>query len=241
MEKFGRHRQFAVFLIGMMLLWALFPPSVEAAIFKWKDDRGAVHFTDDINQIPRKFRKPPYLSRMPAISFPNIGSSRSGAGADSETGSETSSAPSGDSPKKENGKLTKEEKVVLQETILYLKNEIKRDEDLTQMMPSERTGKTFAASIQQSLPQKKELVQKLSELDLPAIQEAHNFLQDSLRQDEQVRVTGPRMKNRTIRLLNRLKLELKTESSLVGRLEELLRADEKKAALKKPQAGKSGK
>lgn len=234
MKNFGRHRQSAAFWTGMMLLWVLLPPSAEAAIFKWKDARGAVHFTDDINRVPRKFRKPPYLSRVPETFPLSTAPSRSNVGVESKKGLATASVPPGVSQKKESGRLTKEEKAAIRETVAYLQNEIKRDQNLTKIMPSERSGKTFVASIRQSLPQKKQLVQKLSALDSPATQEVLGFLQTSLEQDEQVRVTGPRMKNRTVHILSRLKGELQAASRLVGRLEELLRADAKKAALEKP-------
>jgi hypothetical protein len=46
--------------MGSLLFLAFtvtFPHTVHAAIFKWKDDQGKTHFTDDRSKIPPQFRK----------------------------------------------------------------------------------------------------------------------------------------------------------------------------------------
>lgn len=44
------------FAIAGSLLFFQFAPSSEGAIFSYKDEKGAIHFTDDISKIPEKFR-----------------------------------------------------------------------------------------------------------------------------------------------------------------------------------------
>jgi len=43
--------------LAVVTLLILFSHHSEAAIFSYKDDKGAIHFTDDISKIPEKFRE----------------------------------------------------------------------------------------------------------------------------------------------------------------------------------------
>lgn len=221
----------SIFMVGALTLFflaTLFERWVPAAVYQWRDERGSVHFTDDINQIPKRYRKPPYLLKVPRTSGEPPSSSspvRSSPGAAAKEISAHEDAGPGTS-KAEEALLTEEERAAVQETISYLEGEIQRDEILTRMMPSERNGKTFVAAIKQSLPLKKSLAGKLSKLEPPLIKKTLEFIKASIEEDEQARVTGPRMKRRTLGILNRLKREMGTKVSLVGQLKELLRAEE---------------
>ncbi|MFQ5716256.1 MAG: DUF4124 domain-containing protein [Nitrospinales bacterium] len=213
--------------LALFFLATLFERWVPAAVYKWRDERGSVHFTDDINQVPKRYRKPPYLLKVPRTSDKPPFSSpvQSSPGAASKEISEHEDAGPGTS-KAEETRLTEEEKTAIREAISYLEGEIQRDEILTRMMPSERNGKTFVAAIKRSLPQKKGLAEKLSKLEPPLIKKTLGFIKASIDKDEQVRVTGPKMKRRTLGMLNRLKREMETKVSLVGELKELLKMEE---------------
>jgi len=42
-------------LVGMMVIWSWSP--VYGETYQWEDDQGGVHFTDNANKIPAKYRK----------------------------------------------------------------------------------------------------------------------------------------------------------------------------------------
>ncbi len=47
----------ALWLFGGMLSFAFLAPPVSADIYRWEDENGGIHFTDDISNIPAKHRK----------------------------------------------------------------------------------------------------------------------------------------------------------------------------------------
>lgn len=48
----------ALWLFGGMLVFsALLAPPAAADIYRWEDERGVIHFTDDLSAIPAKYRK----------------------------------------------------------------------------------------------------------------------------------------------------------------------------------------
>ena len=44
-------------LVATLLIPFHFPPQAEASIFFYKDEKGAIHFTDDLSKIPEEFRE----------------------------------------------------------------------------------------------------------------------------------------------------------------------------------------
>lgn len=42
---------------GMLVFSALLAPPAGADIYRWEDERGVIHFTDDLSAIPAKYRK----------------------------------------------------------------------------------------------------------------------------------------------------------------------------------------
>lgn len=51
-------RQTIPVLIFFALLWIV---DADAAIYKWKDENGKTHFTDDPTKVPEAFRKNPFV------------------------------------------------------------------------------------------------------------------------------------------------------------------------------------
>lgn len=232
--RYGRFSSLLIGTFGFFLL-ILFQQPASAVIYKWTDEQGRVLYTDDILQIPRQFRKPPYLIKGPGFPFPKTQAfpAEPQPNMDSAEGGE-----SGDTQEKETAKLTQAELKTVRSVVSYLESEVKRNEGFTKMMPSEGTGKRFVANIKESLPGKKNLAEKLSAYKSPEIQPTPNFLKTiqpaldflktSIEADEQAKVTGPRMKRRTVAILNRLKQEMETETRLIEQLNKVLKEEENK-------------
>lgn len=47
----------AVFLAGIALLFCFFPMQAAADIYRWEDESGGLHFTDDLSSVPERHRK----------------------------------------------------------------------------------------------------------------------------------------------------------------------------------------
>ena len=45
------------FLTSLIIVLALFVPSSYGEMYKWVDEKGTVHFTDDLSTIPEKNRE----------------------------------------------------------------------------------------------------------------------------------------------------------------------------------------
>ena len=61
----------AVFFLVVLMSWP-----VQAGVYSWKDEKGAIHFTDKLHEIPKKYRKEDkgfkkYRSARPPTSFPS--------------------------------------------------------------------------------------------------------------------------------------------------------------------------
>jgi hypothetical protein len=60
-------------LLMVLLLLTLFPVRSNADVFKWVDEEGVVHFTDDIDEVPLKYR-PEVITKQPTSKKPEISS-----------------------------------------------------------------------------------------------------------------------------------------------------------------------
>jgi len=53
------------FVVPLIILLAVFVPSSYGDMYKWVDDKGAVHFTDDLSNIPEKYREDAETRKSP--------------------------------------------------------------------------------------------------------------------------------------------------------------------------------
>ena len=75
MKKTILHQAGNVLIIQVIALLALSSPRAgHADIYRWEDDRGVIHFTDDLGNIPQKFRgrQMPILKGPPASGQPSL-------------------------------------------------------------------------------------------------------------------------------------------------------------------------
>ncbi len=76
----SEYRFSSILVMGSLMLLILgvaFPENLAAAIYKWKDENGKVHFTDNRSKIPLKYRKQkPHFAPTPASKKPKIPSAR---------------------------------------------------------------------------------------------------------------------------------------------------------------------
>ena len=55
----------SIFLIFGVILLYLPSYESEATVYKWKDESGKIHFTDEPNRVPEEFRKEHFKKKLP--------------------------------------------------------------------------------------------------------------------------------------------------------------------------------
>lgn len=218
-----------------VLLFALSVQPAGATIYKWKDDQGKVHFTDNESSIPLRYRD---KSRLETVRGPSEKPPPPAA-------KESEPEPTGDQEKKpekpkaaaaqEKPGMSGLDKLNIEAAIEYLGSEIQRDEGLLTIMPTELNGKYFVAKIQEFLPRKESLADRIAKSEVPSLKATLGFLQSSIQQDDKEHITGPLMKTRMIQLQGRLKSEMAMEAQLVQQLKaDLAQAEKERAAAQTP-------
>ncbi len=65
----GKRNEAMRFLISFIIALAVFVPPSYGEMYKWTDEKGAVHFTDDLSTIPEKYREGAELRKPPKETF----------------------------------------------------------------------------------------------------------------------------------------------------------------------------
>src|SRR4030043_557337 len=61
------------FIMLIFIFWAVMVPSSYGELYKWVDEKGTVHFTDDLSSIPVKYRHDAETRKPPKeISTPQL-------------------------------------------------------------------------------------------------------------------------------------------------------------------------
>ncbi len=221
----------------------LFAQPVSAAIYKWTDEGGNTHFTDDPNQIPEKYRSPSKIEKIkpvlpsapPAVSVPR-----------SEGKKESGKAPeweSGKALQEKTGELRNlpaDEKAVFEESIAFLEQDIKRYEPFYDR-PSgfTRTFIQLHRTIMDTIPEKKAAAEKLGNFEnIEVFKEVVDFLNKSLAVDKKVTPMRTALRIRTIATKARIKEEAKTKTQLIEKLKTELQNRIEEAAKKKEEEAK---
>lgn len=232
-----RHKIFVCTVSGLFLFTMLFlmEQPLEGAIFKWKDDRGKVHFTDDLTKIPDRYRlkaenaeaeeTPPSEADFvaPEVAEP-LPLEEDSVSEDKAVEEEETPAPEPEPVEEEKSGLTDEERAVIQEAIAFLQSEVARDQEFTQLHVNRANGKRLMRSIQDGLPGKQALADKLSNYDSPIIQEIQGYLQKNIDDESSINPVGPRLRTRMRRVITRLEGELPVKARLIEKLQKEISA-----------------
>ncbi len=172
-------------MIGFWLVLAAgmfsVPTAADAAgIYKWKDDAGRVHFTDNPQKIPEKYRKRARVKKM-RYRNPPASAAKPVAGAgqgDALSPADGQNPPAAGMP----GPMGDESKM-MQETIAFLKQDIARYTKYEDYVPQRRSALQLRETIVGALPAKEALVDKLKEAQSASLKEAQSFLKASIAKD----------------------------------------------------------
>ncbi len=216
-----------VTVLVLALLWLCQTP-IWAGIYKWKDDQGKVHFTDDKSRIPLKYRG--HLEKFRGVTEPKPEPVEEPV--DAEKGQETVAPEpvvaedkgTGEEkgPGEETGEKKKNLKLVatLKETIKYLEDNNRGHQRMIKFVkPDVQNGRYYILSIRKGVGQKKQMIEKLDDFKQPSLKSARRFLKSSLFQDKSEKIGGDDYLERVQRLKQRLEKEIRSKNKIIKKLQ----------------------
>lgn len=233
----------------IVALLCLFQTPLWAKIYKWKDDQGKLHFTDDRAKIPQKYREK--VQKFKGVTEPKEEEPEPEEKPKEEPSAaikpppEEEPKPAGPPP------LTEEEKAAMKAVyrplIMVWNKHIKL---LMGGVPDDKNLKRYVGVAQSSAVKKKAIKKIIGKTEHPLLIEIKSFMKKSGRKDARLKEDNPGLmthvkfykkrlmkeipiENEFIKKLHQ-QLKLKTPPPLVS-LEEALKA----AAEKKARRGKS--
>jgi hypothetical protein len=216
-------------MIFALLWWVVFQPDpVIAKIYKYKDEHGKTHFTDDASQIPLRYRKQDTMQKFKGVyePAPTVGASSGGNKGEA----------------KEDEGLSPKDEGLIRKTIQVFKAGIALSNRYANVQPNFSNGLGAVNAIQSGLPLKESLASELTGTKVPELQQALGFLNQSIAVDKQTSSVGIGLKKRIVGILSRLADEGKQQAALIKKLEKaLIESKKKKAKAAKKKAEEAQK
>ena len=205
-----------VTVLMLAVLWLCQTP-LWAGIYKWKDDQGKIHFTDDKSRIPLKYRE--RFEKFKGVVEPKPKSVQQEpvepVVAEKEKEVVASSEPV----------MTEEEKTAelvaaLKETKTFLDYENVSHERLIKFVkPNKFNGKNYINEVRRRLTRKK----MLSEFKAPVLIEANSYLTKSAALDESEDYGGEDFEERILALQKRMKTQIVTKRQIIKQIKAQLK------------------
>ncbi|MBT6716557.1 MAG: DUF4124 domain-containing protein [Nitrospina sp.] len=219
-----------LFFVGVIFLFP-YIDGAEAAVYKWRDENGKIHFTDDPNNVPEKFRQDKMKFRPLPKTSPKEEITKAKKKEDAKESIAPEEIKDKDSEKKSTG-LTEAEKSAANAVIAFFEEDMPRYDSIYAYPLSNRTSRLtklrkLRNAVIATIPQKQDLVKQISALQLPLLKEVTNFLQTMIAEDERLKKVLPQMlrntRQRVNKMANRLKAQADSEAKFIEQLEEALK------------------
>jgi len=213
------HCSFQITGMVLAVLWLSQTP-LWAAIYKWKDDQGKIHFTDNKSNIPLKYRN--QLEKFKGVVEPQPEPVEEPVEPEKEKEAEAVE-PVEEAKAEEEKKDEEAEKAklvaILKETITYLENQNRRHQRLINFVkPDLKNGRYYIVPIRNGVTAKEQMVEKLAEFKLPSLIKAHQFLENSLAEDKMEKIGGDDYVERIVKLKARLESAIPTKERIIRKL-----------------------
>ena len=195
----------------------------DAAIYKWKDENGKTHFTDDPTKVPEAFRKKPFVKNpKPRKETPKARDKEVQDKEASEKQATTKEPATTENKEGDQQKgLTEGQRSAAEAVVNFLKEDILRYEKFYSWPASRSKFRAVKGAVAGATPQKQALLDQVSSLDLPLFKEVAAFLETSVNEDEKSQKVVPTTitsRRQTQTLMNRLKSEAGQENQLLEKL-----------------------
>ncbi len=212
-----------VFFAGGLLVIS----GVDAAVYKWKDESGMTHFTDDPTKVPETFRDKPFIKD----SYPSRKTSDPGKKVVPDGKKETSGEknivkePAETVKQASEEGLTEAQRSSAEAAVNFLREDVVRYETIYTWPASRTKFRLLKETVAGATPKKQALLEQITPHDLPLFQEIAGFLQASIAEDEQAQKVLPTTitsTRQTQALMNRLKKEAEQENQFLKKLTAIL-------------------
>lgn len=207
-------------LILAVLWWVSFQPDLAIArIYKYKDDEGKTHFTDDASRIPLRYRKQGTVEKFKGVAEPTP------APGNSKGQNASAKKPGG-----EDEGLSSKEEALVRKTIQVFETGVALSKQYANVQPNFSNGIGAVNAIQSALPLKENLAGELEGTKVPELQSALGFLKQSIATDKETWSIGAGLTRRIAGILSRLQSEGEQQAGLIKQLEKALKDSKKKKA-----------
>jgi len=212
------------FLIFAAFLLNLSGDGCEAAVYKWKDETGKIHFTDDLNRVPEEFREEYFNRKLPAA----IPKSKSPIKADEK---KEELDPENEEDTEKDEVLTAAEKSAADALIAFFKEDIPRYDEIYKIPSGYRNNgirkwKTLKRTVVATIPQKQALVEQVSTSERPLFKGITSFLKKAIQADEEIAtygaLTSKNTRPRVNKLSSRLNAQAASEEKFIEQLKKAL-------------------
>ncbi|MGV7220781.1 MAG: DUF4124 domain-containing protein [Nitrospinales bacterium] len=210
----------SVFIAILMLSIYLLCASVETAqakLYKWKDDSGATHYTDNENNIPFKYRNKNKLEKLKGLSKPKPIESETKDNPDSEN-PEEEIAPEAEATEEN---PDSESLAFLEEVKSYFETDIKNTRRILKAVPADvKNGKYIIFPLKAGANKKLELADKIKTSKIKALKPVTQYLISSGALDQMGEIGGNDYLARIIETKDRLEREVITKEKLLKMIEQ---------------------
>ena len=202
-------------IFAITVIWSAEPTF--AGLFKWVDDAGKTHYTDDKGKIPLKYRTKTHIKKLRALRENSSKSEKNSKEGEQADGSEMIN---------EQGILSDQEEQAINKTIAFFNSENVRSAKYKGLQNLSPNYQRMRIDIENNLPEKKKLIAELAKSENSVIKETYSFLKKSEAADE-LRLKTVWQQGTTGSYFNRILGEIDVKNTLVGKLKNTLEASKK--------------
>lgn len=218
--------------MSLAVLW-LFQTPLWAGIYKWKDDQGKIHFTDDKSRIPLKYRG--QLEKFRGVvepsakgSGPSADPAAAGPDAEAEAGPEAPAATV-EKPEKgpEKSKYSKEQIALLKKIKTYMVRQWAANVKLVNnIKPIKINGKYYIASQRKSANGKKGIINQIGGSAIPSLVEVKKFLKKNRVNDTKIKMGNYEFMEKVQKIKEIIDAAIPQQKSLIEKLKKDLGAED---------------
>ena len=205
-------------IIFFILIWFT---DVNAAIYKWRDENGKTHFTDNLTKVPKAFRKKSFIKDLLPRKIKSEPKEKNTQSKRIEAIKRDEPAEDKIKEDKEKEGLTEAQRLAIEKVINFLKTDIHRYEKFYTYPPSRSKFRIIKQALASSTVQKQELLRQVNQHNIPVFKEIAGYLDESIAEDkrsQKVMPTTITSTRQTLILVNRLKDETEKKTLLLIRL-----------------------
>ena len=222
-------------VVGLGTLCVLNQSSAWAGVYKWTDENGRTHYTDDRSQIPVQFRDKNSMKGVKGLieEKQRVPEKPSPVKADSTEEEQTeklasevkeNSGDSNGTPADSSSKISPEEIVMLKDTKKYLEDENREFQRILKYVePTEANGKYFVMEMNKRVKKKQEMVEKMEGMKLPSLQSAKSYFKRTIIIDKGETIGGEDYLDRIVSIRDKMERGLREKKNLIIELDKDLK------------------